>query len=119
MLMVQRIAAGLKVARKLLEPMLKDAVDFVRQGACIALALTLLQQPEAEVGWLRKHLDTTIGDKHEEAVCKMGAIMACGILDAGTPVATWLRAACYALACVAEALCSACGAVCDRSAQLI
>ena len=78
------LLAGLKAARSLLEPMLKDSTDFVRQGAAIATALVLLQQPEADgVSDFRKHLESTIGDKHEDNVCKMGAIMASGILDAG------------------------------------
>ena len=63
--------------------MLKDSTDFVRQGACIAMAFVMLQQPEADVAALRKHLEATYGDKHEDNTCKMGAIMACGILDAG------------------------------------
>jgi 26S proteasome regulatory subunit N2 len=75
--------AGLKAARKLLEPMLKDTCDFVREGAAMATALVLLQQPEAEVSDFRKHLDATICDKHEDNVSKMGAILASGILDAG------------------------------------
>lgn len=75
--------SGLASARKLLEPMLKDTTDFVRQGACIAMACVMLQQPEAEVSEFRKHLESTYTDKHEDNVCKMGAIMAAGILDAG------------------------------------
>lgn len=39
----------MKEALDLLEPMLKDAVDFVRQGGLIAIALVLMQQPEAKV----------------------------------------------------------------------
>jgi 26S proteasome regulatory subunit N2 len=34
--------------------MLTDGTDFVRQGACIAMALVLLQQPEAVVEPFRK-----------------------------------------------------------------
>ncbi|MEW5315325.1 MAG: hypothetical protein WDW38_006765 [Sanguina aurantia] len=75
--------SGLKDAVSLLEPMLSDAVDFVRQGALIALALVLMQQPESRVAPLRKRIDKVIHDKHEEVMCKMGAIMAAGILDAG------------------------------------
>lgn len=65
--------------------MLKDSVDYVRQGACIAMALIMLQQPEDDVAVFRKHLETTIGDKHEDPIAKMGAIMAAGILDASAP----------------------------------
>lgn len=74
---------GLKDASALLEPLLSDAVDFVRQGALIASALVLMQQPEARVAPFRKRLDKSIGDKHEETMAKMGSIMAAGILDAG------------------------------------
>ena len=76
------LSAGLKSANALVEPMLKDSVDYVRQGACIAMALIMLQQPEDDVADFRKHLETTIGDKHEDVIAKMGAIMAAGILDA-------------------------------------
>ena len=74
---------GLKEAQALLDGLLSDAVDFVRQGAHIATALVLLQQPEARLGAYRKAIDRTIADKHEDVMCKMGAIYAAGILDAG------------------------------------
>lgn len=41
--------SGMQAAVSLLEPLLTDAVDFVRQGALIATALVLIQQPEAQV----------------------------------------------------------------------
>ncbi|GAX76891.1 hypothetical protein CEUSTIGMA_g4337.t1 [Chlamydomonas eustigma] len=74
---------GLKDAVSLLEPMLSDPTDFVRQGALIATALVMVQQPETRLGPLRKRIDKMIKDKHEEVMCKMGAIMAAGIIDAG------------------------------------
>ena len=74
---------GLKEAVALLEPMLNDAVDFVRQGALLAMALVMMQQPESRSGSFRKHVDKVINDKHEETMCKMGAILAAGILDGG------------------------------------
>ena len=40
--------SGMRAAMDLLEPLLGDAVDFVRQGALIASALVLMQQPEAK-----------------------------------------------------------------------
>ena len=50
--------SGMRAAMDLLEPLLGDAVDFVRQGALIASALVLMQQPEAKarrpIG-MRKH----------------------------------------------------------------
>ena len=43
-----------------------DNTDFVRQGALIAMALVMMQQPENRLGPLRKRLDKIIKDKHEE-----------------------------------------------------
>lgn len=40
---------GMEDALDLLEPLQSDSVDFVRQGALIAAALVLMQQPEAKV----------------------------------------------------------------------
>jgi hypothetical protein len=40
---------GMHAAIDLLDPLLTDAVDFVRQGAHISTALVLMQQPEAKV----------------------------------------------------------------------
>ena len=40
---------GMRAALDLLSPLLTDAVDFVRQGALVANALVLMQQPESKV----------------------------------------------------------------------
>ena len=80
---ISAAGTGLHEACALLEPLLSDAVDFVRQGALIAMSMVLVQQPESRLASFRKHLDKFIGDKHEDTMCKMGAIMAVGILDAG------------------------------------
>lgn len=75
---------GLHEAQSVLEPLLKDSVDFVRQGALLALALVLMQQPESRLEGFRAHLEKTLADKHEEVMCRMGAIMATGAcLDQG------------------------------------
>eukprot|EP00854_Cymbomonas_tetramitiformis_P002915 gene2915-3727_t len=74
---------GLKEAIALLEPLVTDAVDYVRQGALIAMAMVLIQQPETRASGFRKQLDKIIADKHEEVMAKKGAIMAAGLLDAG------------------------------------
>jgi len=77
---------GLDEAIDLLEPMLKDPTDFVRQGALIALAMVLVQQTEAmnpKVGPIRKTMLKIIGDRHEDAMCKFGCAVAMGIIDAG------------------------------------
>lgn len=71
---------------ELLEPMTKDPVDFVRQGAFIAQAMILVQQTEntnSKVGNVRKHFEKIIGDKHEDPMAKFGAVLAQGIIDAG------------------------------------
>jgi len=75
-----------KDAIDLLSPMLEDQVDFVRQGAMMALAMVLMQASEARspsVKKLNEHLKKVIGDKHQPPVAKIGAILATGILEAG------------------------------------
>lgn len=42
------------------------ALLLCAQGALIALALVLMQQPESRVAPLRKRIDKVIHDKHEE-----------------------------------------------------
>lgn len=77
---------GLDEAIDLLEPMMKDSVDFVRQGANIALAMILVQQNEAmnpKVASIRKQFTKTISDRHEDAMAKFGCALALGIIDAG------------------------------------
>ncbi|OAX84601.1 hypothetical protein ACJ72_01028 [Emergomyces africanus] len=77
---------GLDEAVDLLEPMLKDPTDFVRQGALIALAMVLVQQNETmnpKVGAIRKTMQRIIGDRHEDAMAKFGCALALGIIDAG------------------------------------
>ncbi|XP_073053545.1 26S proteasome non-ATPase regulatory subunit 1 homolog A-like isoform X2 [Primulina eburnea] len=77
---------GLSEAISLLEPLMSDVVDFVRQGALIAMAMVMVQTSEASdsrVGTFRRQLEKIIMDKHEDTMSKMGAILASGILDAG------------------------------------
>ncbi|KAL2174816.1 armadillo-type protein [Thermothelomyces heterothallicus CBS 202.75] len=77
---------GLDEAIDLLEPMMKDPTDFVRQGALIALSMIMVQQNEAmnpKVATIRKTLKKVVGDRHEDAMTKFGAALALGILDAG------------------------------------
>ncbi|KAG9153090.1 hypothetical protein Leryth_012355 [Lithospermum erythrorhizon] len=77
---------GLSEAISLLEPLTSDVVDFVRQGALISMAMVMIQTNEASdsrVGSFRTQLEEIILDKHEDTLCKMGAILASGILDAG------------------------------------
>jgi len=73
-------------AMELLEPLTKDQVDFVKQGALIASAMVLIQSNETmapKVASIRKLYETIIKDKHEEAMAKFGAVLSQGILDAG------------------------------------
>jgi 26S proteasome regulatory subunit N2 len=77
---------GLPEAVDLLEPMMKDSTDFVRQGALIALSMIMVQQNEAmnpKVIAIRKQLAKVIGDRHEDAMAKFGCALALGIIDAG------------------------------------
>lgn len=77
---------GLEEAIDLLEPMLKDPTDFVRQGALISLSMIMVQQNEVmnpKVSTFRKTLKKVVGDRHEDAMTKFGAALATGIIDAG------------------------------------
>lgn len=77
---------GLDAAIGLLEPMLKDPTDFVRQGALIGLSMVLIQQNDSmnpKAGKIRKDMLRIVGDRHEDAMCKFGCAMAMGIIDAG------------------------------------
>ena len=53
-----------------------DPVDFVRQGALVAMALVLMQQPEARVAPFRKQLAKFVADKHEEIMCRCVPVIA-------------------------------------------
>jgi 26S proteasome regulatory subunit N2 len=77
---------GLDEAIDLLEPMIKDPTDFVRQGALISLAMIMVQQNEQmnpKVASIRKTLKKIVGDRHEDAMTKFGCALALGIIDAG------------------------------------
>lgn len=71
----------------LLEPMLEDMTDFVRQGALMGTAMTYMQQSDSANGrkirTFREKLMTLVSEKHQSTLTKMGAIMAMGIMDAG------------------------------------
>ncbi|KAG0366491.1 armadillo-type protein [Gamsiella multidivaricata] len=77
---------GLMEAIELLEPMTKDNVDFVRQGAFIALAMVLMQQNEVQnpkSATVRTMYEEVIKKKNEDALAKFGAVLGQGIIDAG------------------------------------
>jgi len=77
---------ALEEAIKILEPLTSDAIDFVRQGALIGISMILMQATKAQepkVETFRKMFEDKIADKHEDAMCKFGAILSAGIIDAG------------------------------------
>jgi 26S proteasome regulatory subunit N2 len=75
---------GMKEAYDMLLPMAKnDAVDTVRQGALIALSMVFIQINNPHSAEIRKLFRERVEDKHETVMCKMGAILATGIIDAG------------------------------------
>lgn len=78
--------SGSTEALELIEPMTKDPVDYVRQGALIAMGMVLMQHNEsmsAKVASTRKLYEKIIGDKHEDAMSKFGATIGQGVIDAG------------------------------------
>lgn len=77
---------GLKEAINLIEPMMNDPVNYVRQGALIASAMILVQQNEVtcpKVTHFRQMYSKIISDKHDDIIAKFGAILAQGIMDGG------------------------------------
>ncbi|EGO30956.1 hypothetical protein SERLADRAFT_364688 [Serpula lacrymans var. lacrymans S7.9] len=77
---------GLQDAIEILEPMTKDSVDFVRQGAFIALGMVLVQQSEASspsMSSTRALYAKVISDKHEDPMARFGAAIGQGFIDAG------------------------------------
>lgn len=77
---------GNKEAIAVLEPMLNDAVNYVRQGVLIAMSLVCIQHTETtcpKVKTFRETLMKIITDKHDDVIAKYGAIIGQGILDAG------------------------------------
>merc|ERR1740124_1855787 len=75
----------------LLEPMLSDMTDFVRQGALLGTAMIYMQQSDScsngrggkKIKAFREKLVSTVSDKHQTTLTKMGAILATGLIDAG------------------------------------
>jgi len=78
--------SGDTAALALIEPMLSDQVDFVRQGALLASALLYMQQSEFAapgVKPFREKIASIVKDKYPSTLTKLGAILAAGVLDAG------------------------------------
>ncbi|CDK25608.1 unnamed protein product [Kuraishia capsulata CBS 1993] len=77
---------GLPAAVEVLEPLTKDAVDFVRQGAHIAMSMIMIQQNEKtfpKVNEVKESFAKVVGNKNEDSLAKFGAALAQGIIDAG------------------------------------
>ncbi|PFH50780.1 hypothetical protein AMATHDRAFT_60431 [Amanita thiersii Skay4041] len=77
---------GLQDAVEILEPMTKDSVDFVRQGAFIALGMVLVQQSEAlspSMANIQSSYTKVVSDKHEDPLARFGAAVGQGLIDAG------------------------------------
>ena len=80
------VGTGLQDAVEILEPMTKDSVNFVCQGAFIALGMVLIQQSEASSASLAStHALYTkvVSDKHEDPMSRFGAALRQGFIDAG------------------------------------
>ncbi|KAK6533789.1 proteasome regulatory particle base subunit [Orbilia ellipsospora] len=77
---------GLDEALDLLQPMIKDTVEFVKQGALISIGMILAQHNETmnpKVAEFRKTFERILSDKTEDVLSKFGAAVALGLLDAG------------------------------------
>jgi len=71
----------------MLEPMLDDMTDYVRQGALIGTAMIYMQQSDTcnnrKIKSFREKLSSLVSEKHQSTLTKMGAILSIGIIDAG------------------------------------
>jgi 26S proteasome regulatory subunit N2 len=71
----------------LLEPMLDDMTDYVRQGALMGTAMIYMQQSDMsnskKIRSFRERITSIVSDKHQSTLTKMGAILSKGIIDAG------------------------------------
>ena len=74
--------SGCRESVNLLQSLWKDSTDFVQQGALIASAMILIEQPESKQEKLRERINQLHGNRGVELMTRMGAIMASGILDA-------------------------------------
>lgn len=66
--------------------MAKDVIDFVRQGAFIALGMVLVEQSEASppaIASIRSTYNKIIGNNHEDPMVWFGAVVGQGLIDAG------------------------------------
>ena len=93
----------MKEALSILEPMINDPVNYVRQGALLASAMVLVQQNDHMCPKLKTFKDLftkTMSDKHEDVMVKFGAILAqvewclvllcCSLLDISRHWSPWI-----------------------------
>ncbi|ODV59236.1 proteasome regulatory particle base subunit RPN2 [Ascoidea rubescens DSM 1968] len=76
---------GYAPAIEVLEPLSKDPVDFVRQGALIAMSMILIQQNEKTFPKVKeiKELFSTYLSNKQMSIVRFGSAIAHGIIDAG------------------------------------
>jgi 26S proteasome regulatory subunit N2 len=71
----------------MLEPMLDDMTDYVRQGALMGTAMIYMQQSDTcngrKIRSFREKIYAIPSEKHHSILTKMGAILSQGIIDAG------------------------------------
>ena len=73
-------------ALAILENLLVDNTNFVRQAAFVAMAMVLIQsnkQTCSKVEKFREKIEKIMTEKNQDILTKMGAIVSLGILDAG------------------------------------
>lgn len=73
-------------ALAILETLLSDSTNFVRQAAFVAMSMVLIQsnkQSCPRVEKFREKIDKVMTEKNQDILTKMGAIVSLGILDAG------------------------------------
>ena len=70
----------------IVEPLLSDKTDFVRQSAMIAMSMIYMQADSKlhpKVEKFRQTLSTVISSKYEDVLVRFGAVLAQGFIDAG------------------------------------
>ncbi len=70
-------------AVELIEPLLSDVSEFVRQGALIGMGLLCQETSGSKAQKFRTRITKMIGDKHEDIMCRFGALIAHGLIDMG------------------------------------
>ena len=81
------MAASVPEALSLLEPLLNDVSEFVRQGALLGMGLVCQETSSKQVNGssqkFREKIQKMVGDKHEDIMCRFGAVLAHGLIDIG------------------------------------